>query len=268
MSIKNSLYHYTRIDRFFYENLINGTVWFSSPLEINDPYDCQPPLIYGQKSSTFLMGKFYDEMKKREGMEDVLLGTSREEFLREWKNKPVEWEQRIQGGIQNHINKEFALFCLTKRPDSIRMWSHYANKHKGVVLEFNFNEFLFKEPIFPNSEDFYWKVNYPKKGTFLDFLREGEEISTQLFGQLLTKSPEWKHEKEYRVLSSRAGLHSINKKALTKIIFGMSTPIEEQITILKLCKTLDYPNLGFAHASPDYEDYKIKIKPFNPEKAK
>lgn len=264
MAIKKSLYHYTKIDRFFFENLINGTLWFSSPMEINDPYDCQPPLIYGQKSSAYLIAQFYDAMKKQK-LDDVLLGTTKEEFISEWNKDAVGWEKRIQAGIQVHINKEFGLFCLTKRPDSIRMWSHYADKHKGVVLEINFHEFLLNEHYEVNGEQInppYYKVNYPKKGTFLDFLKEGESMTDSLYGQLLTKSQEWKHEKEYRVIVGNAGLHSINKKALTKIIFGLKTPIQEQITIIKLMKSLDYPNLSLGFASPVEEDFKLRIKTY------
>lgn len=47
--------------------------------------------------------------------------------------------------------------AFTIKCDNILMWSHYADNHKGICLEFDFN----KDPLF--CQDPFWKVNYRNK---------------------------------------------------------------------------------------------------------
>lgn len=60
-------------------------------------------------------------------------------------NGAGETEIRTENYYFNKIQKEIGVYCLTTVPDSILMWSHYANNHKGVCLEYcGLNVFLLK----------------------------------------------------------------------------------------------------------------------------
>ena len=39
-----SLFKYFRFDEYGMKNLEEGTFWFSRPDELNDPFDCRPPI--------------------------------------------------------------------------------------------------------------------------------------------------------------------------------------------------------------------------------
>ncbi len=38
--------------------------------------------------------------------------------------------------MMNAINDTIGILCFTEKNDNLLMWSHYANSHKGFVLEF------------------------------------------------------------------------------------------------------------------------------------
>ncbi|KNE87154.1 hypothetical protein PSTG_19467, partial [Puccinia striiformis f. sp. tritici PST-78] len=38
--------------------------------------------------------------------------------------------------IFDALNKSIGIFCLSEKPDSELMWSHYADSHQGFVIEF------------------------------------------------------------------------------------------------------------------------------------
>lgn len=69
------------------------------------------------------------------------------------------------------------------------MWSHYANRHKGVALEFDVLDSV-AHPIAYRINRY--SLNYEKLATGLD--REDIE------GLWLTKYVEWEYEKEVRVI--------------------------------------------------------------------
>ncbi len=124
------------------------------------------------------------------------------------------------------------------------MWSHYADSHKGVCLEFGVRSEIYKEFNHFNSDPY--KVNYPDNDYYPNFLYKNIPPVVSFWGQFLTKSKDWVEEEECRILSSKSGLRPFNKNSLHKIIFGLNTPEEENWTLQTLLKKLDYPNLTFA----------------------
>lgn len=120
------------------------------------------------------------------------------EFNTEFKNK-------IENNF-NEFNRNVLVSCFSERNDSILMWSHYADSHRGVCLEYEM----------PNDKDFA-KVIYSNKrptlnitnmiSTYLahDFIGKELDISKFKFGKelvkpYLVKSKEWAYEREIRCL--------------------------------------------------------------------
>lgn len=252
---KDQLYYYTKVDKFLYENLINKTIWFSKPSSFNDPFDCCPPLIYGSTSTENHMMEFYDELSKVK-LEEPKLNLTKEQFIGEWKVDKIGFEKKVNKTLTKLINDNYGILCLSERDENIKMWSHYANKHTGVVLEFDFHNFI------TNGKDFYWKVNYPTDGKFLNFLDSSIPANDSIFGQLITKANIWSEEQEVRVCVLRSGLHPLNETCFKGIIFGINTPKEEKISLFNIIK-MRYPNAKFSQARRDEDEYKIHIDPFD-----
>ena len=47
--------------------------------------------------------------------------------------------------------KDALATCFSKRNDSILMWSHYADSHKGVCFEFDYESPYFYDVLYENK---------------------------------------------------------------------------------------------------------------------
>lgn len=111
--------------------------------------------------------------------------------------------------MMNEINviKDKALIsCFSKRNDSTLMWSHYADAHRGVCIEYDFP-----------SKDNYKEVEYTNKrpqmklfnfiSAFLGHKIVGKELkadeyryTNELLKPFFVKSIDWKYEDEVRCI--------------------------------------------------------------------
>jgi hypothetical protein len=86
-------------------------------------------------------------------------------------------------------NKDFGLICFSEEWSNLLLWSHYADKHRGIALGFDVAE----QDIF--------RVSYESKRFEIPFCCKtkqiigGEEVLEAL---LSTKSVDWKYEAEHR----------------------------------------------------------------------
>jgi hypothetical protein len=96
------------------------------------------------------------------------------------------------------------------------MWSHYSDGHKGLCLEFDTKYFPFEDVskihrvIYQNR----YPVLSPVAFIIKDFFP---------FEPALTKSRNWKYEKEWRILHQPGNIAlEYDPRALTAIYFGCS----------------------------------------------
>lgn len=96
------------------------------------------------------------------------------------------WEE-----IMEEMNRNIRVSCFTEDKDNLLMWSHYADQHMGICLEYDFkNEGIlrtFTQPV-------CYKNQSHKIGVY-------EELTIlRVIGTALVKSLEWKYEKEWRCI--------------------------------------------------------------------
>lgn len=121
-------------------------------------------------------------------------------------------------------------------PAEILMWTHYANSHKGICLEYevpaeNFN-YLDKLP-FDDTKTYLANINYqPELATDFESVfskTEDASYSAKEFEQLLrtcffTKDKSFEYEDEMRLLTytknTKNNYHSLKFNYLKKIVFG------------------------------------------------
>lgn len=148
------------------ENGLEPRIWFSFPDELNDPYDsqipnicCEIPSIFEETVKaccTYLIDregisepevmKFLAECESNLPTDDlgefnyclakIFLQYSRKKMksfsdCRQFVDAVV---QRPYLEICKQKQRERAITCFTEKPDSILMWSHYAENHTGVCL--------------------------------------------------------------------------------------------------------------------------------------
>lgn len=136
----------------------------------------------------------------------------------------------IREARKNQFDK-VGVTCFSKNNSNLLMWSHYADSHKGICLEFDST----LEP-FSKSFEVIYDSNIPVIESDLLFQ---EEHSLESFRKLLSfKSKDWEHEEEVRLLHREK-----NKKfgypryALKAIYFGLKTNQTDLEIVCSLVKT-------------------------------
>ncbi len=109
-------------------------------------------------------------------------------------------------------NKErYRISCFSKSYRKYLLWSHYTNGHKGVCLEFDV-----KKPLPDNC--ILEPITYTKTLPCFDRDQDVEEQARRF---LLTKTLQWKQEKEIRLLCPTPQVDNIVLGRLSGIIFGV-----------------------------------------------
>jgi hypothetical protein len=231
-----------------FDNLNNNHIWFTSPLNFNDPFDFFIP---------YSLNFTDDEFKK---IVPLLPGYSKEQYeqmLVYYKENPKELEKWSEVG-----HKRFALkiriACFCKDKENIIMWSHYADSHKGLCLKFDSS---FDKQFF-HKEDWNYKkfpikeVNYPKELKKINYFKDNEDF---FINCAYTKYHKWIYEEEYRILSVVDTIQ-FNKQCLVEINFGCESDKQDRKDIIKLIQECNYPNVKFMLATKCKDKYALEFE--------
>ncbi len=135
--------------------------------------------------------------------------------------------------------EEVRVCSLSSDSADVRLWSLYADGHKGVAIEIDFT----------GIEDQATMVRYtnplPKFGTSLLGGASAREV-------LSHKSEHWKFESEYRVISEKKYFDIHGR--IKRVIFGTRTPKEISDLITKLRPGA----IPCVHAFLDHESLKVQ----------
>ncbi len=199
-------------------------VRFSSPVNFNDPLDTQWNMLWQLGTPEFNRA-FVEKILA----DDFDLARVRIEELRacilEDRNKysamsPLQGQRYIKRlteeldrdivmppRVSDQLNR-LRVFCLASRPDSVQMWSYYAERHTGVVLTFD-SAALESAWSLPIDEVGYSEelpeVLDPNKypDDYLNWLAYGEDMPEMDHSRAshlwtFTKAMGWSHEHEWR----------------------------------------------------------------------
>lgn len=138
-----------------------------------------------------------------------------------------------------YISDEPKISCFSENRDSLLMWSYYANSHKGVCLEFDLkNDKTLCEHCY--------KVQYSKH------FNVGDESYVYF-----TKSEEWQHEQEWRIVSYDADY--IETQTLKAIYLGYLMEPDDRWAFYKL--GIKY-KLDVYFVKPSITEYKLEFTQF------
>ena len=189
---------------FFREPMIRATPYHV----LNDPYECH------FNDAQIKNAKICTDIFLKEN-EDILLKNG---YLRSTSKEEINIEEIITEGVSSDLLEVGIISFSTNNLNNL-MWSHYADNHKGIVIEFDQNipffqdslkvlngkKSRFGEDIFGQIFEFPEKVIYKNKlPTYED---DNSILPDSVFGYrfknfnksiLFTKSNEWEYESEYR----------------------------------------------------------------------
>lgn len=169
------------------------------------------------------------------------------------------------------FTKDAGVLSLTEKPDNLLMWAHYADSHRGFVVEFDGSHNFFDFPNKP-GEPAIQKVVYRERKSIKHFsdLRSNEDVWINLF---ITKSKIWEYEQEWRLVKSLNDadktigndiyLFAFPAECVTRIILGHSMSYLEKIKFLDLIgQDEEYKHVELAQATIRNDTDDLSITPF------
>jgi hypothetical protein len=161
----------------------------------------------------------------------------------------------------------FRILCMSETPTSTAMWAHYADSHRGVVLEFEADDavdspLLMARPVRYQDEP----PKLPSKPEWIESIIGRKKIDMKEFftEYQFTKSLQWSGEKEWRVVSyarpGETGLfadYHFDATELRRVIVGANCSAEDQATIGALVAT--YADASVVRARIDHDSRKIEL---------
>jgi len=255
MSPPLRLYKYEPLTTRALQNLKSQIIYFGSPLNFNDPYDCAltPNIKTPTDEDIATIRKFHLHNERLPILSRKQLETLRVEQLRE------KFFQAAHGAVKietENFLKSGGVACFSESNEDLLMWSHYGGHYKGFCLEFSKPADLFTK---------IRKVNYQPSLPSIDVatILMNSDIGFIIDTLFCTKSIAWAYEKEWRAIHKVAGTEfGYPAEALTGIYFGPDID-QESLEIICLILAGQNENVRLWKGRRSTTEFQVIFEEFN-----
>lgn len=271
----------------------DGMIYFSSPLDFNDPFDCWSAADVSTPDKRERVIQQANEAYKRwkaKGWDvsGMLEGEESEKYQKTLRDNPDFLAHMINDDVHKRFMRHtrFGVCCLTEKCDNVLMWAHYADNHEGVCFEFNLSGHLANATINTKGHRRCFPFEFTRPVKYQDDYPYWEWGDGDLFtGACCTKSKEWEYEKEWRALMVNAAfpVGGTNEPALPKDIgtykgwgeYGLENGLLAGVILgcrikndLKQCvvNLAKQRGIKISQASIDPSKYGLRIRPYEEPK--
>ncbi|MFC0387262.1 DUF2971 domain-containing protein [Muricoccus vinaceus] len=241
--------------------IADSKIWFSRPMDFNDPFDCAPGFSMAAPPKVFrdYMMKLFRE-KAPTMSRPVLraqLGMIQKDSRRR-QNSP-EFLTGMREATWRSVNTAGVL-SLSARADSVLMWSHYSASHTGICLRFSSAEWAFP---FRAAQRVRYCAERPIVNPVLD------DADTIVDKSILSKADFWAYEREWRILSHPGspvrpgggfGLITYAPKALDGIVLGARISDADAAEVASWVRDREHP-VELLRAVPNPGIFRLDIVP-------
>jgi hypothetical protein len=237
------LYKFRGVDDFSLENLINGCVWLGNPRSMNDPYDC---------SHSFDVERVAHQQSYAEIIREAAesgLGN-----ICEFQSMILHRNEEIIRELSNKVKNIFKFCSFSERLDSMLMWSHYADSHKGFCIEYDVGRYDFE-----CSKNFHPIIYSERMFDATDLIAQPVTSSfnaNRVHLAALYKAMDWQYEREWRlILTGRFDSPRSFKmpKSPSKVYLGSEISDQHEREIREICKKLNVPVKKMQHSAREFK---------------
>lgn len=213
----------------------------------------------------YTSAKYLESILETSALKVTFLGHSNDPFeflpsfeFTENKEKTEEWRETWAKILKD---APVRAICFSTKISSSAMWGHYADRHQGICLAYDFPIILSKK----FDEYGLSKINYSNKRICYGSLEIGHPIDHFIHSCATTKGIEWKYEQEIRLLldshctyvTKDSMLFSpIEKTFLKGIVLGLKCPLNFHM-VNSLFDKYEYSNQTVCRATLSKNDYSI-----------
>ena len=142
------------------------------------------------------------------------------------------------GEFCKQFSDNVGICSLTKDPLNLLMWAHYAQHHKGFVVEFEIPLKAADAENLPENFLFDWlipqEVEYQTSKPKVNLVDDNNDV--KIWKQFQVKGKDWAYEHEERVIDyvRGHGIHKYDRKTiLHSVIAGMKMKDPDYMTLVE-----------------------------------
>jgi hypothetical protein len=243
-----SLADLNRVSRTFSHH----EIYLSSRIKFNDPFDCRPQLTMEGTRQQF---RSYIDRVFRNQRPDA---TSRErktavaQILRRRSDVKGEIFAGLLKDLDDFLDRSVGILCLSSKPDDILMWTHYADAHTGICLQFARDA---PNSVFAKALPVRYQASYPA----CSIVTTPRDLLSEI--AVYTKALGWRCEREWRFVDGTGpGVRRFDSRLLTGVILGARLSHENRATVIEWVQTHPTPVQLFDATLAKYK-FGIDLKP-------
>ena len=230
MSVRNipkALYKYRAFNVNTLRMLSEAEIYYADPTRFNDPLDSNPALqidVDVPQLEDLLHRMIFQRYGQHRADQEVnmhRLCASRYGNISGNAKARTSYLNELGENVLHCLRREIGskgVLSLAEKWNCPLMWSHYADEHRGVCIEYDLTDHAFDnlEPVnyragrsIRASQLIDWKVKRSKSA-------EGDIMNTYF----LAKAPSWRYEKEWREIDDQTGTKSSSAN-VSAVYFGL-----------------------------------------------
>lgn len=253
-----SLYKYFGNNPRNLETIKANKLWYSAPCNFNDIFDCD---ISVDETAIF-------NCVLRMTPANMIIRTGSPAW-REIQSKMRKETKSLRSTFET-MKSKMGVACLSESDDSLLMWAHYANNHRGMCVEYNLMEInkqlnFTPVPIIYSNDRVVFNVLNPDTA--------GDDASALFIQSITSKSEDWSYEREWRIIRDDAACgdkwDSEKKGALLDMIWPSSITlgcaVEEKFerVVREYCEDSRIPLYKMQKDKEQYRLDKIAVLEFD-----
>jgi len=211
--------------------LKDRTIRFTQPKFLNDPYECH--LTFDRAARKIILDDFAKFCRNRSPSL-----SEKEVHERVSANE----QSLVENALLDYrrIRDDLGVLSLTEDPLNLLMWAHYGDEHRGIVIELDITHpSLLMTTSGGREFATLCAVRYTNKKV------RGIPRPDTVIQTLITKSPEWEYEREWRFIrtinllrkvSDDVYVADIPPEAIKRVILGARFPAHRLPDVMKHIK--------------------------------
>ena len=226
-------YKYLPFDEGSLRIITDGTIKFTPPSKVNDPFDCAPDV------ETRNIAEYLNSRPDLLAGPGEMLNLSPAQIIEEKQTMIKRLEIAVDhGAFGQQASDSVGICSLTRDPLNLLMWAHYAQHHTGFVVEFDIpvevtdtdkppTDRLLLDWLIPQE------VEYQTSKPIVSFFDDKDVKKKK---QFLVKGEDWAYEQEERVIDyiRGHGIHKYDRKTvLHSVIAGMKMDDRSYMTLVE-----------------------------------
>lgn len=250
------LYKYMKATERALDVITEGVIWYSKPDRFNDPFDCDIDIASNVTWNQYAGMIRWEGQQKGKSKDEIRRMIDLEANRLDLK-VPSEYIQRVRSGvpeIKRRLRSE-GILALSSIPDSIPMWSYYADSHSGVCIG------LKREPGnalgSTAANPVQYTDDYPDI-SYYDLIENPGYLTKTL---MRTKSRAWEHELEWRVIITNGDVLHELPGPIDCVIFGVRTADEFKKAVETTVKSV--PEVKLFQARKAVGQFRLALTPYS-----